>query len=654
MKLKIGERLMISGAAIVLIPFALMGVIVSLRANSGITALVSDQLVTLTRSMADYAEERIQGDIRESMAIAASSDVEEGVAAVNRGGAAAAKAASSLSARLGALGESEQYKGSYGGIIIMGTKGVIAASSKANLVGVNVSDREYFKIALEGKPHVSQIIFNKVTGEEIVAISAPVMGSSNAPIGVCAVFMETSVITDEMAKFKLGKSGSFAVIDHDGLFVLHPSKDIAFKVNISKMAGVETVAKRALSGETGYQAYSYEGSRKVCGFSPIPSIGWVVLPQMPEAEFLASAASIRDIIIIIALAAAVIALAMLFLLSRSISEPIKASARYAGAIASGDLSHDIRAQFLERGDEIGELAAAFEEMMDNLKRVIGGIQAATTNVAQGSEQISSTAQSMSQGATEQAASGEEVSSSVEEMAATIKQNSDNALATESIASKAVKDAEAGSIAVSRSVTAMGEIADKISIIEEIARQTNMLALNAAIEAARAGESGKGFAVVASEVRKLAERSQVAASDISGLSKSTVELSQNAGRIITAIVPDIRKTSELVQEIAAASREQSAGADQIGKAMVQLDTVIQQNASASEEMAAMSEELSGQSQQLASALAFFKLSEEDRGLSKGPAAAPTTLLPLSPTRAQAKRPTKAIAPLAKTDDDFEAF
>jgi methyl-accepting chemotaxis protein len=192
------------------------------------------------------------------------------------------------------------------------------------------------------------------------------------------------------------------------------------------------------------------------------------------------------------------------------------------------------------------------------------------------------------------------------MAATVKQNTDNSMATESIAQKSSTDAELGGKSVVESVQAMNEIAAKISIIDEIARQTNLLALNAAIEAARAGEAGKGFAVVASEVRKLAERSQKASGEIGDLSKNTVKSATEAGQIIQKLVPDIKKTADLVQEISSASREQSTGVDQIAKAVTQLDTVIQQNASASEEMASMAEELSSQAEQLAQTMSFFKI------------------------------------------------
>ncbi len=203
------------------------------------------------------------------------------------------------------------------------------------------------------------------------------------------------------------------------------------------------------------------------------------------------------------------------------------------------------------------------------------------------------------------AAAEEVSSFMEQMTSNIKQNSDNALQTDKISQKAAQDARKGGQAVAEAVNAMKEIANKISIIEEIARQTNLLALNAAIEAARAGEHGKGFAVVASEVRKLAERSQTAAGEIGELSSSSVEVAEKAGEMLARLVPDIQKTAELVQEITAASAEQNSGADQINKAIVQLDQVIQQNASASEEMASTSEELAGQAEQLQATIEFFK-------------------------------------------------
>ena len=292
-----------------------------------------------------------------------------------------------------------------------------------------------------------------------------------------------------------------------------------------------------------------------------------------------------------------------FFLSRSIVRPLMQAVEANNRLADGDLTIAVAS---DSKDETGQLLAAIQRMIDKLKQVVGNVIVAADNVANGSQQLSATAQQMSQGATEQAASAEEVSSSMEEMSSNIKQNTDNAMQTEKIAVKSASDARQGGKAVAETVNAMKEIATKISIIEEIARQTNLLALNAAIEAARAGEHGKGFAVVASEVRKLAERSQTAAGEISTLSSRSVAIAETAGEMLDKMVPDIQRTAELVQEISASSREQDTGADQINKAIQQLDTVIQQNAGASEEMASTSEELSGQAERLQEIISYFHL------------------------------------------------
>jgi len=292
---------------------------------------------------------------------------------------------------------------------------------------------------------------------------------------------------------------------------------------------------------------------------------------------------------------------------------------FANRISEGDLTMCIGDTCR---DEMGILFGAMKTMVDRLRGVVADVKGASDNVASGSQQLSSGAEQMSQGTTEQAASAEEASSSVEEMNATIKQNADNAQQTEKIALKSAVDALESGKAVTETVIAMKDIASRISIIEEIARQTNLLALNAAIEAARAGEHGKGFAVVASEVRKLAERSQVAAAEISTLSTSSVEVAEKAGRMLAKLVPDIQKTAELVQEISAASKEQTSGADQINSAIQQLNQVIQQNAGAAEEMSSTAEELSAQAEQLQSTMAFFKVDGVDRAESvKKPSAAP---------------------------------
>ena len=328
--------------------------------------------------------------------------------------------------------------------------------------------------------------------------------------------------------------------------------------------------------------------------------------ETTTAEVQATAMKVTSIVAMVF--AVALALILGWLISNAITAPIIKGVLFSQAIAEGDLNQQLD---VRQKDEVGQLANALNAMVAKLRGIVQDVMSASENVASGSSELSSSSQNMAQGASEQAAAGEEASSSMEEMAANIRQNADNASQTEHIAKGAAQKAEDSGVAVEKTVVAMREIANKIGIIEEISRQTNLLALNAAIEAARAGEHGKGFAVVASEVRKLAERSQAAAGEISQLSASSVETANTAGTMLKELVPDIQKTAELIQEISAATGEQAAGADQINKALQQLDQVIQQNASASEEMASTSEELNSQSEQLKDTISFFRLNNQSR-------------------------------------------
>jgi methyl-accepting chemotaxis protein len=358
----------------------------------------------------------------------------------------------------------------------------------------------------------------------------------------------------------------------------------------------------------------------------------------------AMADSAEKLILAMTAAAILIAIGFAWWVTLSITKPVNEALVAATRLADGDLTVKLEA---DSKDEVGMLMAAMQNMIGKLTQIIGEVRTAADNLTNAAGQVSATAQSLSQSSSEQAASVEETTSSMEQMSASISQNTENAKVTDGMASKAAKEAAEGGDAVTRTVDDMKSIASKIGIIDDIAYQTNLLALNAAIEAARAGDHGKGFAVVAAEVRKLAERSQVAAQEIGDLAGSSVKQAELAGKLLTEMVPTIRKTSDLVQEIAAASSEQSSGVAQINGAMGQLNQATQQNASASEELAATAEELGSQAEQLQQTMTFFHLDDNPRGVARN-------FAPPARSAAGAKPRVAARAAVQVNEGDFERY
>jgi methyl-accepting chemotaxis protein len=296
-------------------------------------------------------------------------------------------------------------------------------------------------------------------------------------------------------------------------------------------------------------------------------------------------------------------------ISRGITAPLARVVQAAQRIAQGNLAETVEAS---SKDETGQMLDAIREMTFSLRKIIEEVRTGAGALASASEQLSSTSQSLSQGTSEQAASVEETTSSLEQMTASITQSAENNRTAEQTAVKGAREADESGKTMVQTVSAMKVIAEKVSIIEEIAYQTNLLALNAAIEAARAGEHGKGFAVVASEVRKLAERSRVAAREISALSRSSVSVAERSGKLFGELVVGIRKTADLMQEVTAASSEQTSGVAQINRAMSQVDHVTQRNASASEELASTAEEMASQAEALKELVSFFRTRDLEEG------------------------------------------
>lgn len=339
--------------------------------------------------------------------------------------------------------------------------------------------------------------------------------------------------------------------------------------------------------------------------------------------------SARMQLIIIGGIAVLVSVMLAWLITHGLLRQLGGEPSYAAEMVTRIAEGDLTAQINTRSGDTTSMLVAIKSMSERLAQIISEVRSSADSLGSASQEISATAQSMSQSASEQAASVEETSASVEQMSASIAQNTENAKVTDGMASKASREATEGGQAVAETVKAMKTIADKISIVDDIAYQTNLLALNAAIEAARAGEHGKGFAVVAAEVRKLAERSQIAAQEIGEVAASSVSLAERAGTLLQEIVPSIAKTSDLVQEIAAGSEEQSSGVSQINTAMSQLSQITQQSASASEELAATAEEMSGQAEQLQQLMEFFRLGSSG------------TVRPAAETRPTSRTPTPSV-------------
>lgn len=626
-KLGIGLRIALVFGLAALVVLGVLTAVIALRAVNTVSDLTATYTQELTQARADELAVVLQEYVRFATDMARDSTVRTGnMAAIQPVLAATMR----------------EIPGFITGMFFADATG--AYVSDVNLAG-NVGDRDYFVTVVRNGAlsAVGQAVISRSLNIPIVVVAAGVRREGRT-IGMIGLQIALADLSASVSAINVGGAGYGYLVDSTGLMLAHPDASLVMDFNLFRSdelgyEGLSDLGRQMTRGEVSNGRYLMpDRSPRVAFFAPVRgSPGWSLGIAIEEEQVRSTALSLGWIVLNLSIVAILIILALALLVGRWLAKPIKLLVRVSDAIAKGQLDDNSAEVINNRGDEIGALARSLSQTIDQLRQVVSGVQQGAAQVLAGSsslseasaqmsagiEGISSSSQQLSQGATEQAASAEQVSASIEQMSANIRQNADNAGVTEQIAIKAAKDAAEGATAVSATVQAMRQIAEKIVIIEEIARQTNMLSLNASIEAARAGEHGKGFAVVASEVGKLAERSKLAAGEISTLSKRSVDIAEKAGSMLADMVPDIQRTAELVQEISTASREQDAGAQQIAKAIAQLDTVIQHNASLAEEFSATSEEIAGQStmvsgtaaelaeqaEELEKAIAFFKLGAE---------------------------------------------
>ncbi|SDN95123.1 methyl-accepting chemotaxis protein [Aureimonas jatrophae] len=524
--------------------------------------------------------------------------------------------------------------------------------------------------ANSGKLAISPPYVESSTGRGVLisSLSAP-LSSAGKMIGLIGLDVDLGGLSSRLLALKPFDVGSVMLLSGKGDWISNPDAGLRAKPYGEGPGRAELQAAiQSRTATTAQGLVAADGTVFQRLFLPFDmaalNSSWIMVVDVPEAAIVGPAD--REALTMFAGIAAclVVVVALLALFSRRvIARPLRNAVEAANAISTGDLSREIVAK---GGDEVSELQRAMASMTAKLREIVADVTTSADLVASGASQSALTAERLSSGSTEQAAASEQASAAVEQMTANVRQTSDNATQTERIAGAASLNAERSGEAVAKSVEAMRTIADKITIVQEIARQTDLLALNAAIEAARAGPHGKGFAVVASEVRKLAERSQAAASEIGTLSSQTLHVAEEAGGLLQQLVPDIRRTAELVAEISAACREQSVGAEQINQAIQQLDQVTQANAGAANEMSATATQLSAEAARLTERAGFFRVGATARAKPVPQAAAREATVralqdkvaafgerhrPAAPAPAPAA-PAKGIALDLDGDGDFE--